>query len=331
MTRDNGLIVQEVWSSAFVEGFKKITGEENPFTPPLIYYVDDGATEIWESDDSFRWFKDRLLERNNQGLDFFNKNYQEYQELLKKMEAYREKGILSLEELKELVQHMFHASRLFAVLYYSSYDERTPKEVREKALAWREKDELYDIYEKVIKDSLSNIEPRIKGMELVITTDDLDNIPSNGALKERMNNSVFIPKQKLETIKLNEFLKQNSKYNFVFEKISEETVEKGILRGSCAMTGNVRGRVRILRRKNQVSELLEGEILVSPMTTPDFVPAMERAAAIVTDEGGITCHAAIVSREMGKPCVVGTKVATQVLNNGDMVEVNAEEGTVRKL
>lgn len=65
------------------------------------------------------------------------------------------------------------------------------------------------------------------------------------------------------------------------------------------------------------------------MTTPDFVVAMEKAAAIVTDEGGITCHAAIVSREMGTPCIVETKFATEVLNNGDLVEVNTEESIVK--
>ena len=67
------------------------------------------------------------------------------------------------------------------------------------------------------------------------------------------------------------------------------------------------------------------------MTTPDFVPAMRNAAAIVTDEGGVTSHAAIVSREMNKPCIIGTKIATQVFKDGDVVEVDAEKGVVRKL
>jgi pyruvate,water dikinase len=67
------------------------------------------------------------------------------------------------------------------------------------------------------------------------------------------------------------------------------------------------------------------------MTTPELVPLMQKAAAIVTDLGGILSHAAIVSRELGKPCVVGTGKATQVLNDGDLVEVDAENGTVRKI
>ena len=74
-----------------------------------------------------------------------------------------------------------------------------------------------------------------------------------------------------------------------------------------------------------------GDILVSPATNPNILPVMKIAAAIITDEGGITCHAAIVSREFKIPCVVGTKIATKVLKDGDLVEVDAEKGVVRKL
>ena len=78
-----------------------------------------------------------------------------------------------------------------------------------------------------------------------------------------------------------------------------------------------------------MSTLLPGEILVSPMTTPDFIPAMRKAGAIITDEGGITCHAAIVSRELKKPCIIGTRIATKILKNGDYVKVNATNGIIR--
>lgn len=73
----------------------------------------------------------------------------------------------------------------------------------------------------------------------------------------------------------------------------------------------------------------KGDILVSPMTTSAFMPAIKKATAIVTDEGGITCHAAIVSRELNTPCIIGTKIATQVLKDGDIVEVDANKGIVR--
>ena len=78
-----------------------------------------------------------------------------------------------------------------------------------------------------------------------------------------------------------------------------------LARGLAASTGRASGAVRILTDPSQRDQLQTGEVLVAPMTSPDWVPAMRRAAALVTDGGGMTCHAAIVSRELGVPCVVG--------------------------
>jgi pyruvate,water dikinase len=80
-----------------------------------------------------------------------------------------------------------------------------------------------------------------------------------------------------------------------------------------------------------VPDFKKGEILVSAMTMQNYMPAMKKASAFVTDEGGITCHASIVSREMKKPCVIGTKIATQTLKNGDYIEVDADNGIVKIL
>ena len=101
------------------------------------------------------------------------------------------------------------------------------------------------------------------------------------------------------------------------------------LHGTCASTGKVSGRVRICKTKEDIAKFEEGEVLVTAMTRPEFVPAMRKAAAIITDEGGLTCHAAIVSRELGVPCIVGTKMATKVLKDKDLVEVNADHGTIK--
>ena len=101
--------------------------------------------------------------------------------------------------------------------------------------------------------------------------------------------------------------------------------------GQIASRGFFRGVVKVCRLSTEIAKVKQGDILVTAMTTPDFVPAMKRAGAIVTDEGGVTCHAAIVSRELKKPCIIGTKFATQVLKDGDLVEVDAEKGVVTKV
>src|SRR3970282_1600078 len=84
----------------------------------------------------------------------------------------------------------------------------------------------------------------------------------------------------------------------------------------------------ILFRPEEIDRVGAGDILVAQMTTPDFVPAMKRAAAIVTDKGGRTCHAAIVSRELGVPCVVGTDKAKAMLQQGQLVTVDGARGRV---
>ena len=101
-----------------------------------------------------------------------------------------------------------------------------------------------------------------------------------------------------------------------------------ILTGSPASPGIGTGRVKVLKSAKEIAKVEKGDILVAPMTSPDFVPAMKKAHAIVTDAGGATSHAAIVSRELGIPCVVGTKEATLVLKDGMIVTVDGQKGQV---
>jgi phosphoenolpyruvate synthase/pyruvate phosphate dikinase len=103
------------------------------------------------------------------------------------------------------------------------------------------------------------------------------------------------------------------------------------IKGSIAYKGIVKGIVRVCRTTDDIKLFKQGEILVANQTTPEYVPAMKKAMAIITDQGGITCHAAIVSRELKLPAIIGTKIATKVLKDGDYVEVDANTGVVKIL
>ena len=107
-----------------------------------------------------------------------------------------------------------------------------------------------------------------------------------------------------------------------------KSVGSPILSGSGASPGIGTGPVTICRDPSQIGKVKKGDVLVSVMTSPDFVPAMKKASAIVTDQGGQTSHAAIVSRELGIPCVVGTKVATTTLKMDQVVTVDGKNGLV---
>jgi phosphohistidine swiveling domain-containing protein len=117
--------------------------------------------------------------------------------------------------------------------------------------------------------------------------------------------------------------------NIVIKQHVEGEVNE--LKGEIGSRGKVRGKVQIILSTKEFGKFKDGNILVAPMTRPEYVPLMRKAAAIITDEGGITCHAAIVSRELGIPCIIGTKVATKILKDGDLVEVDAEKGIVKIL
>lgn len=116
-----------------------------------------------------------------------------------------------------------------------------------------------------------------------------------------------------------------------FEKEQVVKVPPGlevILKGDAASPGVATGKIRILKSAKEINQLKDGEVLVTKMTTPDFVPAMKHASAIITNQGGQTSHAAIVSRELGIPCVVGTEIATHTLKIGQTVTIDGETGNI---
>ncbi|GEM_PF-1387734 len=155
-----------------------------------------------------------------------------------------------------------------------------------------------------------------------------------------------LPKKKLEKRKIG-FLKlmengeiftfEGKKAEKMFNELIGKLEDKKTLAGIVASPGYTVGRAIILSYKksrehsSKIQKMEEGQIIVTEMTRPNIVEACEKAGAIVTDEGGITSHAAIVSRELGIPCIVGTSIATKVIKDGDYLEVDANRGIVRKL
>lgn len=141
-------------------------------------------------------------------------------------------------------------------------------------------------------------------------------------------------------VNLGLYFNGGDKINFVsghkakkrLEKIVSEKIENNsskFLRGQVAFPGRVKGVVRVINHKEEIDKFEEGDILVSSFTDPTLMFAIKKCGGIITDVGGMTCHAAIVSRELKKPCIIGTKVATSILKNGDEVEMDANQGIVK--
>ncbi len=146
-------------------------------------------------------------------------------------------------------------------------------------------------------------------------------------INDRINYSVWL----FQNEKVNIFTRKQAK-NYS-NKIVEEEVDKKVneFEGTPACIGQAKGLVKLIISADDIPKMNKGDILISPATNPNLLPAMKKAAAIITDEGGITCHAAIVSRELNIPCIIGTKIATKILKDGNTVKVNAEKGIIKIL
>jgi phosphohistidine swiveling domain-containing protein len=150
------------------------------------------------------------------------------------------------------------------------------------------------------------------------------------ALAEKRMNSAFIMYWKDGICEIWDEEKTSAFVAQAMPQNDSTEVVKGQI-GSRGFQAITTGKIRILLTPAEINKLEDGEILVTAMTTPEYVPAMRRSLAVITDEGGITCHAAIVSRELKIPCVIGTKVATKIFKDGDLVEVDTEKGTVHRI
>ncbi len=101
------------------------------------------------------------------------------------------------------------------------------------------------------------------------------------------------------------------------------------VKGVIAQPGNIKGIAKVVMKVSELNKVKRGDILVTYMTSPNFLPAMKLSSAFVTNEGGLTCHAAIIAREIKKPCVIGTRIATEIFKDGDLIEVDANIGLVK--
>ncbi len=124
------------------------------------------------------------------------------------------------------------------------------------------------------------------------------------------------------------------KYFLKLDEESKKSRDNSEIAGQIAYSSNeiIKGRVIVIKDKSELknkSRSIAGKILVAIQTTPHYIPYMKKAKAIITDEGGLTCHAAIVAREFKIPCIVGTKTATQILKDNDSVEIDTSKGIIK--
>lgn len=328
-TRNFSIIMQEVWFAANKEGLQQKLGfKEYPYDPPGIYFMKDGVEEVWENAKNYNWLIDKAVEKFQSDDKFFPAVYKQYFERLAEIEQWYKKEIKTVADLKIFIAKVNEAASDFLIIYVALLDDRVPKAYKDLANKFRDKDAFFADCNTAINKALKNIYPDLGYLTVYITQAELDKKIDKEELKKRDGGFALIPGVLMEVMSFEDLVKRLPEYTFTIDKGEGDT---NGLKGQTAYKGKVSGRVRIVKRTDQVDQVADGEVIISPMTTPDMLPAMKKAAAFVTDEGGITCHAAIIARELKKPCVIGTKTASQLFKDGDMVEVDADNGVVRIL
>lgn len=320
-TREESLMVSEIQYTEFVKWLAQITPD---FIPPLACRIRRGLLETWLCRESTQKYVDDIYRHNSNGKDYLEQNIKQYKELVAKMAKFeRHDAAKTLPELKEYLDLFGQIMIPLHVIFFTPFREDTPKPLFDLAMKVRGEDAVFDTSDLYIRDSLACIYPECNGIETLIGLKDLDG-PDPKKLKTRENNFVWAEKRYL-SMDFDTFQEKYPAYNFLIDEVDPS---QKVITGTIAFKGRVKGEAQVITRKKDVAGFKDGNVLVAPMTTPHYLPAMKKAKAFVTDEGGVTCHAAIVSRELKTPCIIGTKIATEVLSNGDLVEVDANNGKV---
>ena len=224
-----------------------------------------------------------------------DKETKKYENIIRNV---KEVGKIKIEARK-ILNHFYNYRKIF-----KPYIQEIGRRSKRKDLPWLS-------YQEIIRV--------IQGEDIVVS----DRETTSWLLTKKNNWKLIKGKQAVKMMKVfdNYFLKSNAK----------------IIKGQIANPGRIEGTVKVIRTifsdniKEEIKKIKNGDILVAATTGPEIITACRKAGAIVTDEGGITSHAAIVSRELKKPCIIGTKIATKVLKDGDLVEVDADQGVVKIL
>lgn len=254
--------------------------------------------------------KDRIREMIKEYENLENNTKKEYEELLNKYSLPKE--IINLlhmfrtlatwrDERKEIVLRSNHFYELISRRFSKEFD--TDIKIIYNAFPF----ELRKVRTKKDLDDL-NIDFNNRNTGLIV-----------GHIKDNESNLLMSGKEAKEVMSL-----LNSNFLDEYEEIKGVVASKGD-------TGKkfIRGKVNIILGETHFTKFNEGDVLVTPMTRPEFLPLMKKAKAIITDEGGLTCHAAIVSRELGVPCIIGTQVASKKLFDNREVEMNMETGIIK--
>lgn len=318
----------EIWFWGESRGIKKITDGKFYFNPLFIYKQGRG-TDVYYDFNNPKTDLELMIKyfvKHPQKFESRAKKYlSDCGKIIKLLDSHKSKDLIKLHRLALSVQPMLTLTVVLGREY-----KRRNEPIFALAYDLRKKTDqtVYRASERILS-SFKRLKPQLKSSIDVLAFNEIyKKRPSEKIIKERKNGFIYFEGSVYAGVSLVDFQKLK-KIVIEAEKIYKTGVKE--IRGTAARKGLARGRVKLVFNLEQLSKVKNGDVLVTPMTTPDYLPALKKAAAFITDEGGLTCHAAIVAREIGIPCVIATKIATKVLHDGDLVEVNANHAVIKIL
>jgi len=349
ISRDWNLIYSELGHRGYTIDFRK---QFSFGYTESIYEGKDGQVAAYRSpSEHVDGLKDFVLKNLKKDKNWLSKQSKSLREKVRAIiylvETAKKKDLSSLsnKELANLIEQIFydHAAlmpQFVFSLWFPAHIEDSPdaekykNEINEAIEARKESEKLNPSIEPYTRELCLEVCKRAKidiKFSKYLSLEDIlgflrDNKKINlSKLKERSEYYIITN----EGILSENILFYLKRHGWELEK--PKVISSKEVRGKAAYPGKAKGKACIITNQEMFSKFKKGDIIIASMTTPDYAPLMKVASAFVTNEGGITCHAAIVARELKKPCVIGTKMATEVFKDGDLIEVDADKGIVRKL
>src|SRR3989344_878345 len=328
-SRDFTLATIEVWWRAEAVNPKIWTTKQQPFLPYIIFEYTGKVIQGFYNQQGIRWVEQLLIDEalRTGSFSYIEIPFRKVFEKIKNI--YENEPILSHKELVEFLQAYESMWTWFEAVWwgwesslFDLYKDKLGEQFSSLMKLRKETERFVPGSEATIRKSLEKLYPALGDLVAVLQIKEIENNtpPSLEILRQRAS-GYFFTNNELYVGASRSFVEE--KFNIQFEEINVKADLKEF-KGQSAFKGIVRGVAKVLYGVREIDKIKSGDIIVAPMTLPDFLPAMKRAAAFVTDEGGVVCHAAIMARELQKPCIVATKIATKALKDGDEIEVDAK-------
>lgn len=327
--RDHPLIKIQLWNEADHGGLRKEIGIGVKNT--LFYYNGD-YVKIYYDLKSLEETFTRIIEiSTDKKIISWEKKIKR---AIKKMAPYlyNKKSIKTKKELLEFYKNYKIYWPIMAIFFVIPNVESLDESIKKRILDLRKQSQkLSDSFGDVFRKGILSTSKKIKKGEenFVLLNEFLNKEKINKKeLNKRKKSYIFYEGKIYVGQELRSLITEK---RIVFEDKKPLKKQKEIIEGTVSYPGRVTGSAKIVMTSKNLKKIKKGNIIISPMTTPSYIPSLRNIKAIVTDEGGVTCHASIISRELKIPCIIGTKIASKLLKDGDLVEVDANKGIVKKL